>query len=55
MTLVARGGEVRSFHVKNATAKTLRETAVKFANRKSYLATMRLYSAQQEHRCEVVR
>jgi ISXO2-like transposase domain len=39
MSLVERGGEVRSFHVKNATAKTLRETAVKVASRKSYLAT----------------
>jgi transposase-like protein len=39
MSLVERGGEVRSFHVKNATAKTLRETAVKIASRKSYLAT----------------
>jgi transposase-like protein len=39
MSLVERGGEVRSFHVKNATAKTLRDTAVKIASRKSYLAT----------------
>jgi len=39
MSLVERGGEVRSFHVKNATAKTLRATAVKIASRKSYLAT----------------
>ncbi|MGA7384387.1 MAG: IS1595 family transposase, partial [Methylocella sp.] len=39
MSLVERGGEVRSFHVKNATAKTLRETAVKTASRKSYLMT----------------
>jgi transposase-like protein len=39
MTLIERGGEARSFHVKNATAKTLRETAVKIASRKSYLAT----------------
>jgi transposase-like protein len=39
MSLVERGGEVRSFHVKNATAKTLREVAVKIASRKSYLAT----------------
>jgi hypothetical protein len=29
----------RSSHVKNATAKTLRETAVKIASPKSYLAT----------------
>jgi transposase-like protein len=39
MSLVERGGEVRSFHVKNVTAKTLRETAVKIASRKSFLAT----------------
>ena len=39
MTLVERGGKARSFHVKNATAKTLRETAVKIASRKSYLMT----------------
>jgi transposase-like protein len=39
MTLVEPGGEARSFHVKNATAKTLRDTAVKIASRKSYLAT----------------
>ncbi len=39
MTLVERGGKSRSFHVKNATAKTLRETAVKIASRKSYLMT----------------
>jgi hypothetical protein len=39
MTLIERGGEARSFHVKNATAKTLRETAVNVASRKSYLAT----------------
>ena len=38
MTLIERGGEARSFHVKNATAKTLRDTAVN-ASRKSYLAT----------------
>jgi ISXO2-like transposase domain len=39
MTLVERGGKARSFHVKNATAKTLRATAVKIASRKSYLMT----------------
>src|ERR1700719_4191474 len=39
MTLIERGGEARSFHVKNTTAKTLRETAVKIASRKSYLMT----------------
>jgi transposase-like protein len=39
MSLVERGGEVRSFHVKNATAKTLSETARKVAIHKSYLMT----------------
>jgi uncharacterized lipoprotein len=39
MTLIERSGKARSFHVKNATAKTLRETAVKIASRKSYLMT----------------
>jgi hypothetical protein len=39
MTLVERGGKARSFHVKNATTKTLRETAVKVVSRKSYLMT----------------
>jgi len=39
MTLVERGGKARSFHVKNATAKTLHKTAVKIASRKSYLMT----------------
>src|SRR6202023_2106759 len=39
MSLVERGGEVRSFHIKNTTAKTLRNTAVKTASRKSYLMT----------------
>jgi ISXO2 transposase-like protein len=40
MTLVERDGEARSFHVKNATAKTLRDTAVKIASRRSYLMTV---------------
>jgi hypothetical protein len=39
MTLVERGGKARSFHVKNATAKTLRGTAIRIASRKSYLMT----------------
>jgi len=39
MSLVERGGEVRSFHVKNATAKTLSETARRVASRKSHLMT----------------
>src|ERR1700730_14934776 len=36
MTLVARDGESRTFHVANVKAKTLRETIVKVASRKSY-------------------
>ncbi len=39
MTLIERDGKACSFHVKNASAKTLRETAVKIASRKSYLMT----------------
>lgn len=39
MALVERGGEVRSFHVANVTAKTLRPIVVKVASRKSYLMT----------------
>src|SRR5580704_14728121 len=44
MTLVDRDGESRSFHVANVKAKTLRETIVKVASRKSYLATDELAS-----------
>lgn len=39
MSLVERDGEVRSFHVANVTAKTLRPVMVKVASRKSYLMT----------------
>lgn len=39
LTLVERDGKSRSFHVANVKAKTLRETIVKVASRKSYLAT----------------
>lgn len=39
MSLVERGGEVRSFHIENATAKTLTKTARKVASRKSFLMT----------------
>ena len=39
MTLVERDGEVRSFHVANVTAKTLRPIIVKVVSRKSYLMT----------------
>jgi transposase-like protein len=38
-TLVERGGEARSRHVADVTAKTLRETIVTQADRKSYLMT----------------
>jgi len=44
LTLVDRDGESRSFHVANVKAKTLRETIVKVASRKSYLATDELAS-----------
>jgi transposase-like protein len=37
MALVERDGQSRSFHVANVKAKTLRETIVKTASRKSYL------------------
>jgi transposase-like protein len=39
MSLVERGGEARSFHVANITAKTLRPKIVKSASRKSHLRT----------------
>jgi transposase-like protein len=39
MTLVDRDGEARSTHVANVTAKTLRPTIVKIADRKSHLMT----------------
>ncbi len=39
VSLVEREGEVRSFHVTNVTAKTLRPIIVKNADRKSYLMT----------------
>lgn len=38
-TLVERGGEARSFHVANVTAKTLRPIMTKHASRKSHLMT----------------
>ena len=38
-TLVQRGGEARSFHVANVTAKTLRPVVVKTVSRKSHLMT----------------
>jgi transposase-like protein len=39
MSLVERGGKVRSIRVPNVTAKTLRATIVKAASRKSHLMT----------------
>jgi hypothetical protein len=39
MSLVERGGEARSFHIANVTAKTLRPKIVKAASRKSHLRT----------------
>ena len=39
MALVERDGEVRSYHVANVTAKTLRPIIVQTASRKSYLMT----------------
>ena len=39
LTLVDRDGDSHSFHIANVKAKTLRETIVKVASRKSYLAT----------------
>lgn len=39
VTLVERGGDARSFHVANVTAKTLRTVIFKNADRKSKLAT----------------
>jgi hypothetical protein len=47
LTLVDRDGESRSFHVANVKAKTLRETIVKAASRKSYLATDELASYEK--------
>jgi len=44
LTLVERDGQSRSFHIANVKAKTLRETIVKVASRKSYLATDELAS-----------
>ena len=39
LTLVDRDGDSHSFHIANVKAKTLRETIVKVASRKSYHAT----------------
>jgi transposase-like protein len=47
MTLVDRDGESRSFHIANVKAKTLRETIVKVASRKSYLMTDELASYEK--------
>ena len=47
LTLVERDGQSRSFHIANVKAKTLRETIVKVASRKSYLATDELASYEK--------
>jgi len=44
LTLVERDGQSRSFHIANVKAKTLRETIVRVASRKSYLMTDELAS-----------
>jgi transposase-like protein len=50
LTLVDREGDSHSFHVANVKAKTLRETIVKVASRKSYLATDALASYEKPGR-----
>jgi transposase-like protein len=47
LTLVERDGQSRSFHIANVKAKTLRETIVKVASRRSYLATDELASYEK--------
>jgi hypothetical protein len=47
LTLVDRDGDSHSFHIANVKAKTLRETIVKVASRKSYLATDELVSYER--------
>jgi transposase-like protein len=47
LTLVDRDGNSHSFHIANVKAKTLRETIVKVASRKSYLATDELASYEK--------
>ena len=44
MALVERDGEVRSYHIANVTAKTLRTVIVKVASRDSFLMTDELLS-----------
>ena len=44
LALVERDGESRSFHIANVKAKTLRETIVRVADRKSHLMTDELLS-----------
>src|SRR4051794_7822365 len=39
MSLIERGGEARSFHIANVTARTLRPIIVKATSRKSHLRT----------------
>jgi transposase-like protein len=47
LTLVDRDGDSHSFHIANVKAKMLRETIVKVASRKSYLATDELASYEK--------
>jgi hypothetical protein len=47
LTLVDRDGDSHSFHIANVKAKTLRETIIKAASRKSYLATDELASYEK--------
>jgi transposase-like protein len=47
LTLIDRDGDSHSFHIANVKAKTLRETIVKVASRKSYLATDELASYEK--------
>jgi transposase-like protein len=47
LTLVDRDGDSHSFHIANVKAKTLRETIVNVASRKSYLATDELASYEK--------
>jgi len=47
LTLVDRDGDSYSFHIANVKAKILRETIVKVASRKSYLATDELASYEK--------
>jgi len=47
VALVEREGKVRSFHVANVTAKTVRPIIVKHASRESHLVTARATSTRR--------